>query len=254
MADKLTPVAEESIPTDTRPLEKKGSRPGSSFFKAVSAVVWKDVQAEIRSRDAAARVGREAVGRQVDFLLVELREHLFGAVPKIPVVRIRRGGERGERADALREQFRRGVVANAERFRPEVFDPTFDALLGGDGVLDRSTDGFDAGLSTTTTSSGLLDDARTRPQVPSATVTRTPLTVTRSRIGWPITVSPLALAASKCFTTCSTTRYLVSSSQCGDMVGDDQVLGSAFFRSAMLFPGLRSSMSQTASANTSPSS
>ena len=46
------------------------------------------------------------------------------------------------------------------------------------------------GLSTTTTSSGLLDDARTRPQLPSSTVTRTPLTVTRSRIGWPATFSP----------------------------------------------------------------
>ena len=30
----------------------------------------------------------------------------------------------------------------------------------------------DAGLSTTTTSSGLFDDARTSPQVPSSTVTR----------------------------------------------------------------------------------
>ena len=51
----------------------------------------------------------------------------------------------------------------------------------------------DTGLSTTTTSSGLLDEARTRPQVPSSTVTRTPLTVTRSRIAWPATFSPFAL-------------------------------------------------------------
>ena len=36
----------------------------------------------------------------------------------------------------------------------------------------------EAGLSTTTTSDGLLDEARTRPQVPSSSVTRTPLTVT----------------------------------------------------------------------------
>ena len=35
----------------------------------------------------------------------------------------------------------------------------------------------DAGLSTTTTSSGLFDEARTRPHVPSSTVTRTPFTV-----------------------------------------------------------------------------
>ena len=49
------------------------------------------------------------------------------------------------------------------------------------------------GLSTTTTSSGLFDEARTRPQVPSSTVTRTPLTVTRSRIGWPIDLLALLL-------------------------------------------------------------
>src|SRR5205085_6873412 len=92
----------------------------------------------------------------------------------------------------------------------------------------------DTGLSTTTTSSGLFEEARTRPQVPSSTVTRTPLTVTKSRIGWPATFSPLVLAASKCATTESTMPYLISSAQCGDMVGDDQVLGSAFLRSAML--------------------
>src|SRR5665213_4388640 len=91
------------------------------------------------------------------------------------------------------------------------------------------------GLSTTTTSSGLLEDARTRPQLPSATVTRTPLTVTRSRIGWPATFSFLLCIASKCFTTHSTTPYLVSSAQYGDMVGDDQVFGSAFFTSDVDF-------------------
>src|SRR5471032_921565 len=95
----------------------------------------------------------------------------------------------------------------------------------------------DTGLSTTTTSFGLLDDARTRPQLPSATVTRTPLTVTRSRIGWPATFSPFFCNASKCFTTLSATPYLVSSAQCGDIVGDDHVLGSAFFRSAIDLPG-----------------
>src|SRR2546423_1018494 len=81
----------------------------------------------------------------------------------------------------------------------------------------------EAGLSTTTTSSGLFDDARTRPQVPSSTVTRTPLTVTRSRIDWPMTFSPFCFAPSKYFTTSSTTRYFTSSAQCGDMVGDDLV-------------------------------
>ena len=112
----------------------------------------------------------------------------------------------------------------------------------------------DAGLSTTTTSSGLFDDARTRPQVPSSTVTRTPLTVTRSRIGWPIDLLTLRLRGLECFTTASTTPYFFSSSQCGDIVGEPQVFGSAFFRSAMVFAGLRSSMSQTASAKISPSS
>ena len=48
--------------------------------------------------------------------------------------------------------------------------------------------------------------------------------------------------------------YFFSSSQCGDMVGEPQVLGSASFRSAIVFPGLRSSMSQIASAETRPSS
>ena len=50
----------------------------------------------------------------------------------------------------------------------------------------------DVGLSTTITSSGLLDEARTRPQVPSSSTTRTPLTVMRSRIFWPATVLPAA--------------------------------------------------------------
>ena len=48
--------------------------------------------------------------------------------------------------------------------------------------------------------------------------------------------------------------YLVSSAQCGDMVGDDQVFGSAFFRSAIDLPGARSSISQIAIAETRPSS
>ena len=60
--------------------------------------------------------------------------------------------------------------------------------------------------------------------------------------------------ASKCFTTASTMPYLVSSAQCGDMVGDDQVFGSASFRSAIDLPGARSSMSQIAIAEIRPSS
>ena len=73
----------------------------------------------------------------------------------------------------------------------------------------------DAGLSTTTTSSGLFDEARTRPHVPSSTVTRTPLTVTRSRIGCPANGSPRACIAWSRATTRSATSYLTSSAQCG---------------------------------------
>src|SRR5262245_33564337 len=97
----------------------------------------------------------------------------------------------------------------------------------------------DTGLSTTTTNSGLFDDARTRPQVPSSTVTRTPLTVTRSRMPCPATLSPFFLAPSKCATTLSTMPYLISSSQCGEMVGDDKVFGSALFQWVMLLQGFR---------------
>jgi hypothetical protein len=64
----------------------------------------------------------------------------------------------------------------------------------------------------------------------------------------------LLCAASKYFTTASTTLYFTSSAQRGDMVGDDQVFGSAFFRSAIDLPRARSSMSQTAIAETRPSS
>ena len=53
-----------------------------------------------------------------------------------------------------------------------------------------------------------------------------------------------------CFTTASTTPYLVSSAQCGDIVGDDQV----FFKSAIDLPGARSSISQIAIAEIRPSS
>src|SRR6202021_817335 len=110
----------------------------------------------------------------------------------------------------------------------------------------------ETGLSTTTTSSGLLEEARTRPQLPSSTVTRTPLTVTRSRILCPATFSPCFCIASKCFTTESTMPYLASSEQCGDMVGDDHVFGSAFLKSAIDLPGARSIISQTAIAEISP--
>ena len=85
----------------------------------------------------------------------------------------------------------------------------------------------ETGLSTTTTSSGLFEDARIRPQVPSSAVTRTPLTVTTSRIFCPVISSPAAAMASIRFTARTTTSYLISSSQCGDIVGEPQVFGTS---------------------------
>ena len=52
------------------------------------------------------------------------------------------------------------------------------------------------GFRTTTTSDGLFEEARTRPQVPSSSVTRTPLTVTRRAIFWPRSFSPFAASCS----------------------------------------------------------
>src|SRR5262245_36596653 len=104
----------------------------------------------------------------------------------------------------------------------------------------------DTGLSTTITSSGLLDEARTRPQVPSSRTTRTPLTVTSSRIFWPATAAPPAAAASYCPVISLTMAYLASSLQWGDIVGEPHVLGSASLSSASVLLGLRSSISHTA--------
>src|SRR6201999_3899201 len=87
----------------------------------------------------------------------------------------------------------------------------------------------EAGLSTTTTSDGLLDEARTRPQVPSSRVTRTPFTVTTLAIFWPNRLSPLSFSAEYSFTIASTTAYFRSSGQNGAMVGEPQVLGSASY-------------------------
>ena len=51
MTDKLTPVVEDPIQADAHARGIQAGRPSSNFFKAVSAVVWKDVQAEVRSRE-----------------------------------------------------------------------------------------------------------------------------------------------------------------------------------------------------------
>lgn len=51
MTDKLTPVVDDPIQADGSLQAKETVRPASSFFKAVFAVVWKDVQAEVRSRE-----------------------------------------------------------------------------------------------------------------------------------------------------------------------------------------------------------
>ncbi|HJS17853.1 MAG TPA: heme exporter protein CcmB [Anaerolineales bacterium] len=51
MTEKLNPLVEEPIQADAHPRTKGGNRPSAGFIKAVSAVVWKDVQAEVRSRE-----------------------------------------------------------------------------------------------------------------------------------------------------------------------------------------------------------
>lgn len=51
MADKLTPIVDEPVQPDARPLSRAVVRPAASFSKAVFAVVWKDMQAELRSRE-----------------------------------------------------------------------------------------------------------------------------------------------------------------------------------------------------------
>ena len=51
MADKVNSVLEESMQTDADLRTREMPRPSGSFVKAVSAVVWKDLQAEFRSRE-----------------------------------------------------------------------------------------------------------------------------------------------------------------------------------------------------------
>src|SRR6202789_941011 len=84
----------------------------------------------------------------------------------------------------------------------------------------------DTGLSPTTPRDGLFEDARTRPQVPSAKVTRTPLTVTTLAMGWPRSVSPFSFRLKYSFVSASTTAYFLSSGHSGAMVGEPKVLGS----------------------------
>lgn len=49
MADKATTITEQTTSID--PAARKAGLPSASFIKAVSAVVWKDIQAEFRSRE-----------------------------------------------------------------------------------------------------------------------------------------------------------------------------------------------------------
>jgi heme exporter protein B len=49
MADKATTITEQTTSID--PAAHKAGLPSASFIKAVSAVVWKDIQAEFRSRE-----------------------------------------------------------------------------------------------------------------------------------------------------------------------------------------------------------
>src|SRR6185312_13676659 len=106
----------------------------------------------------------------------------------------------------------------------------------------------ETGLSTTTTSDGLLDEARTRPQVPSSSVTRTPFTVTSFMIFWPRMVSPFACNPSYSFTIASTMPYFLTSGAKGAMVGEPHVLGRSATSSDIFFPPARSSISSTGMA------
>jgi len=51
MANKVNTVIDKSINVDIHPRTKESVRPSATFVKAVSAVVWKDLQAEFRSRE-----------------------------------------------------------------------------------------------------------------------------------------------------------------------------------------------------------
>src|SRR5512134_1335632 len=51
MADKSNALIDESLNSDLRPRAAEVTRPSASYLKAVSAVVWKDLQAEFRSRE-----------------------------------------------------------------------------------------------------------------------------------------------------------------------------------------------------------
>src|SRR3990167_1338482 len=73
-------------------------------------------------------------------------------------------------------------------------------------------------LSTTTTISGLFDEARTSTQEPSSRCTRTQLTVITSVILRPRIEPPAANRSSYSFTTSATTPYFFSSSQCGQLM------------------------------------
>jgi heme exporter protein B len=51
MANKVDTVIDKTVKDNLRPGVREGARPSASFTKAVSAVVWKDLQAEFRSRE-----------------------------------------------------------------------------------------------------------------------------------------------------------------------------------------------------------
>ena len=51
MANKATTITEKTMNVDSPVRMREGARSAPSFLKAVSAVVWKDLQAEFRSRE-----------------------------------------------------------------------------------------------------------------------------------------------------------------------------------------------------------
>ena len=97
----------------------------------------------------------------------------------------------------------------------------------------------EAGLSTATTSSGLFEEARTRPRYMRH---RDPHPIDSDEVADRLSGNLLAIAL--CIFEMPhhlrrPHRTWFRRHQCGDMVGDCHVFGSAFFRPDMVWPGLR---------------
>ena len=119
----------------------------------------------------------------------------------------------------------------------------------------RAAVASETGLSTTTTSSGLLDEARTRPQVPSSVMTRMPLTVTRSTMRDPAIFSPAAaIALKRCHDPLDDAVFHLIGAMAPTWSASPRSWADRDRDRPSTRPGLRSSMSSTAIAVTTPSS